>query len=888
MFIILLFAFLGLLFGEPLFHSPLIGALFGVLGATLYNTTQKLSEVEEKVRDQEEIIETLLDQQPFQSSDSIEPIESIEEKSVEIVKEEPFATPVVNLAKEEDAHIPIRDIKEVMASLEEIEQLDRQNTQKSLDIWSSLQRIFIGDNPIVRIGGVILFLGLSFFTKFLIDQSIITLEMRLVFLGFLAFGFMVLGWRWREKEGDYGLILQAIGVATLYLDIFSSAKLYHLIDLKIAFVLMLMVVLMASWLSIIQKSLPLILFSITGGFLVPILTSDGSGSHVVLFSYYALLNVAIVIVAYFYSWRILNLVGFAFTFIISTWWGVLRYEEEFFATTEPFLILFFLFYLAINVLFTKHLKELNIKYVDTLMTFGLPFIAFAFQDAMIGYDDNSMGLSALVLALLYGGLSYALHPNSYTKELSQSFFSLAVIFFAITVGYYYDHEILSIIWAVEAVGTIWIALKHDRLLTRIIASVIMLFSLLVAIEGVASEEHAILFSIPFITALFTLSMLFVILWLYHYYEQNLREFELAIAPFMVGMGLLIYQFIGFMKFDIYDSSRAVDYFLIYTSLISLALMVVAKWSDWNRMKEYLASFFVVGALFILFSGRLSYPNPFDGIGAMAFPLFFATYYLLAYRLEKYWSAATLWQILSAVLIVITLSFEFAFRADELHLLGLYQDVAWGISALAAFGVVYLGTKTLTYPFQKHYQAYHLYFLGVMSLVITLWSTILFAHVTPSYLPLFNVLDLIAIAVMVSLYYYIDYNLEEKELPFILLGIYGLLFISVVLARTMHSFGGVVYSEAILDNMSYQMGLSILWSAVAFILMLLSQKLQSRGVWISSMSLIAITVIKLLLIDMANSATIERIISFIGAGVLILIIGYFFKIPQKRVNDREEE
>jgi len=39
-----------------------------------------------------------------------------------------------------------------------------------------------------------------------------------------------------------------------------------------------------------------------------------------------------------------SLVGFAFTFVIGIAWGVLRYRPELFASTEPFLILFFLFY----------------------------------------------------------------------------------------------------------------------------------------------------------------------------------------------------------------------------------------------------------------------------------------------------------------------------------------------------------------------------------------------------------------------------------------------------------------------------------------------------------------------------------------------------------------
>src|SRR4029434_7796753 len=92
----------------------------------------------------------------------------------------------------------------------------------------------------------------------------------------------------------------------------------------------------------------------------PLLASTGGGSHVALFSFYALINFGILIVAWFKAWRSLNLLGFAFTFIIGLLWGDRFYRPEFFASTEPFLILFFLFYVAIAVLFALR-QEAGIK-----------------------------------------------------------------------------------------------------------------------------------------------------------------------------------------------------------------------------------------------------------------------------------------------------------------------------------------------------------------------------------------------------------------------------------------------------------------------------------------------------------------------------------------------
>ena len=79
----------------------------------------------------------------------------------------------------------------------------------------------------------------------------------------------------------------------------------------------------------------------TGGFLAPELASIGSGSHVVLFSYYAVLNLGVLGIARYRAWRELNLLGFMATFIVGALWGGRFYRPEYLLTVELFLVLFF-------------------------------------------------------------------------------------------------------------------------------------------------------------------------------------------------------------------------------------------------------------------------------------------------------------------------------------------------------------------------------------------------------------------------------------------------------------------------------------------------------------------------------------------------------------------
>jgi uncharacterized membrane protein len=46
------------------------------------------------------------------------------------------------------------------------------------------------------------------------------------------------------------------------------------------------------------------------------------------------------------------------------------------------------------------------------------------------------------------------------------------------------------------------------------------------------------------------------------------------------------------------------------------------------------------------------------------------------------------------------------------------------------------------------------------------------------------------------------------------------------------------------------------------------------------ALMGVVVVKLFLVDLSNVGTVERIVSFIGVGVLMLVIGYLSPVPPR--------
>lgn len=82
-------------------------------------------------------------------------------------------------------------------------------------------------------------------------------------------------------------------------------------------------------------------------------------------------------------------------------------------------------------------------------------------------------------------------------------------------------------------------------------------------------------------------------------------------------------------------------------------------------------------------------------------------------------------------------------------------------------------------------------------------------------------------------------------------------------------------------------LSIFWALLGVALLVAASKLLKRQIWIVGMSLIGVVVAKLFLVDLSNSGTVERIVSFIVVGLLLLGVGYLVPLPDKIDEDSSD-
>ncbi len=397
-------------------------------------------------------------------ADSPEPIE---EASLADAPQEPppvFAHPAVADAEQKPASPPVADSWQ-----------EEPNPWKEADArvetpppeWLLKAKAWLfGGNLVAKMGLAILFIGVSFLLKYAAARVTVPIELRLAGIVLADIALLLWAWRIREQRPAISLPAQGAAVAILMLTTFGAFKLYGLIPAGAAFALLFLLTAFACVLAVLQDALWLAIFGIVGGFAVPILTTTGGGSHIALFSYYALLNTGILGLALLRSWRLLNLLGFVFTFIIATAWGVLSYSPEHYLSTQLFLVLFFGFYVLIAVLYaSRQAPELK-HYVDGTLVFGTPLAGFGLQYGLVKAMPFGLAYSALALGLIYSGLALLLWQQRGTtlKLLTESFLALGVVFGSLAIPFALDGRWTSAAWALEGAGMVWVGLRQRQTL----------------------------------------------------------------------------------------------------------------------------------------------------------------------------------------------------------------------------------------------------------------------------------------------------------------------------------------------------------------------------------------------------------------------------------------
>ncbi len=759
---------------------------------------------------------------------------------------------------------------------------------------------FTDGNIFVRVGLLILFFGVAFLLKYAAEHSNIPLEFR--FLGAAAGGLflLIVGWRLRLKKEIYALLLQGGGIGIIYITIFASYRLANLIPSTLTFVLLVAFALLSAALAVLQNSRSLAVFAMLGGFLAPFLASSGSGNYIALFGYYAVLNLAVFIMAWFKSWRVLNLIGFVATFAIYTLWFVFSYKSEYLYPALGFLCLFFLMYSVLGILYalrqTQNLRGL----VDGTLVFGTPVIASSLMMAMLRNLDYGIALCAALLGIYYVALARWLwqRQGEQMRLMAEALLAIGVVFATLAIPYSLDGHWTSATWALEAAGILWISLRQQRRYAQWFAIALQFGAgLLFLMRNADDLGDTAWFNPAFLGGVFIALGAFISARLLYKQDDNAPIRKLHTLFYLWAMAWWLGS--SLLQVERYLDHEIAAVIVLFTATAGL-LTYLDQVRGWSWLPASISSILLlplltVMALFSLLDNNHLFVFP----DWMIWPLALLANYWIITRLEQIEWPQKVFLVLHTgwiLLLCSILSYELGWyfhdrfpQAGEAYIalvtLPVLLFMYW--SRLGRFPVI-----------QRFGLSMQLSFGFSLATLMLLWS--LLVNITNTadpaplpYLPLLNPIDLAHLVFFMSVVRL--YSMTPTALTHyrhtLLIGLGALVFIwmSAVLLRSMHHYADVPFNLSLmLGNVKIHTALSILWTIIGMLAMLVAARLSIRVLWIAGAILVAVVLVKMFFIDLGASGTVERIVSFLVVGGLLVAMGYFSPIPEKNAQQKHVE
>lgn len=910
----LVFGAIGLLIGAVSYRyfGSVYGLAVGVMMAEILNLRKRLAKLEKDVKIAP-ALEPKATTQPI-GNDQVHDVPSQPAPQPEAIQ--PQAQKTVAFEDDlSDLEADLISASEAPAAPDSVPAgMPGESTPKSKERFADLparlvtylKDFFTTGNVVTKIGVIVLFFGFAFLLKYAAQRDFIPIEFRLigVFLGGL--GLLGAGWRLRASKMMYGLILQGCGIGVLYLTIFAAARFYQLLPYGLCFAVMICLVALSGILAVLQEAKYLALFGIVGGFLAPVLMSPGSGSHVLRFSYYALLNIGIAGIAWYKAWRELNLIGFIFTFGIASLWGGRYYQPQYFSSTEPFLILFFLCYVAVAVLFALR-QPLDLKgYVDGTLVFGTPVVAFGLQYGLVRDFPYGMAISALCLGLFYMTLATILwrrKANEF-RLISESFLAFGVVFGSLAIPLALDGRWTSAAWALEGGAILWIGIRQGRLMPRLFGILLQAgsgISFLIAMDN-PYRQIAVANSFFVGCLLISLAALFSS-WYLNRRSEILHAWERHAATPLMVWGLAWWfgaSVLEIERFIAWQDRNAV--MLIHAAVSFLLTDVVSRRLAWKPFSyPALLLLPVMGLALLNHVGGIGDTHLFAGMGWVAWVLAFGIQYRLLYTCEKawpektipWWHQGTLWLLLAVLVLESSHCIAVLLPGAQT-----WQYCVWGlVPGIAVLLILGKGDR-LAWPIRRFHDAY--FGVGIALPVAFLFGWTVLFNFYPGdpaplpYLPVLNPMAVTQIFLLLIILKWIDdrdawfqqvgIKIGTQTLKMIVFGA-GFVLLNAMVARCIHFWIHVPYTASgLFNSVLFQAALSILWGLTALGVALVATRKRNRPAWIAGASILSLVVVKLFFVDLAGTGTVARIVSFLGVGSLMLVIGYFSPLPPARITE----
>jgi len=757
----------------------------------------------------------------------------IDQLKEEIIRMKPFAKVDIDLeqgkgvkeqvlAKNESFSNPVSS---TFASPKKQVPLPVRKKRKPFKLSHDLEK-FIGENLINKIGIAITVIGVGIGAKYSIDNGLISPLTRII-LGYLAgLGLLVFGIKLKKKYTKFSAVLVGGAMAILYFITFAAYDFYQLMPQKFAFALMFAFTVFTVIAAINYKQQIIAHIGLVGAYAVPFLLSNDSGNIAILFTYMAIINIGILVIAINKYWKPLYFVSFLLTWIIYFSWFETQYQasEDFYLALSFLSVFFFIFYLMF--IFYKLFKKEKFNVGDILLILSNSFVFFAGGYTILEGNKTGvqlLGLFTLLNAIVHFIVSLIIYRKKLAdKNLFYLILGLVMVFITIAIPIQLDGNWVTLLWAGEAALLFWIGrTKKIFFYEKISYALILLAFISIVFDWLTlyntyfpdSPDTRVIpiFNINFLSALLFLTAFGFIISLFRnqkYITPSLLNNRLTkvMLFFVPAVFLFVFYYSIRLEIETYFNQLYVD-------------SIIKTTSDNGKFTSTVKNYNI---------------RNFKMIWVTNYTLLFLT-------------------ILSFVNII-------KLKNRELGLINLVLNGLAILSFLTA-GLYVLSELRDGYLNQNLSEYYH---VGVVNIWIR-------------YISLAFVALLLATCYKYINQKFINSNFN-KAFDYVL-------YISVlwILSSELINWMDLAHS-----TQSYKLGLSILWGVYALFLIAIGIWKKKKYLRIGAMVLFGITLIKLFFYDISDLNTIAKTIVFVSLGILLLIISFLYNKYKKVISDEMEK
>lgn len=345
---------------------------------------------------------------------------------------------------------------------------------------------FIGENLFNKIGIAVLVLGIGFFIKYAIDKNWIGEATRIGISLFIGLLLLVFAHLLKKNYRSFSSVLVGGALAVFYFSFAFAFQEYKLIDQNTAFVSMVGVTLLGVALAVWYDRMEIAILATIGGFIAPLLVSNGQNNYQALFTYIAILNGGLLVLSFYKRWTILSPIALGFTILLtggSFITAPLNSDPALSKTLFLFYSIFFLEFFGIQVLYNILLKR-PFKSIEFIQLLTLYMLYFGAGYNTLEYADlqQYQGLFSGVLAVLSLIAARVFATMNADRNLVQLLTGLFIGLLTLAIPIQFGGYTITLFWAIEATLLAWFYVRTQQLLIRFASLILYLFTVLSLIQ----------------------------------------------------------------------------------------------------------------------------------------------------------------------------------------------------------------------------------------------------------------------------------------------------------------------------------------------------------------------------------------------------------------------